>query len=80
MLLKAEELAAEHGWFLARQFENEANPDVHSRTTAVEILDAFEDGELDYWVTGFGTGGTLKGVARVQGLPELERVILERCR
>ena len=64
MLSKAEELAAAHGWFLARQFENEANADVHSRTTAREILSDFADG-LDYWVTGYGTGGTLKGVARV---------------
>ncbi len=65
MLQKAEELAAEHGWFLARQFENEANPDMHSRTTAREILADFEADGLDYWVTGFGTGGTLTGVSRV---------------
>ena len=64
MLGKAVELAEAHGWFLARQFENEANADIHSRTTAVEILEDFPEG-LDYWVTGFGTGGTLKGVARV---------------
>ncbi len=55
---------ATHGWFLCRQFENEANADVHSRTTAVEILEDFEGERLDYWVTGFGTGGTLKGVSR----------------
>jgi cysteine synthase len=65
MLAKARELAEKHGWFLARQFENEANADVHSRTTAREILDDFGADGLDYWVTGFGTGGTLKGVARV---------------
>jgi cysteine synthase A len=65
MLRKAEELAETHGWFLCRQFENEANADVHSRTTAREILDDFDGRPLDYWVTGFGTGGTLKGVARV---------------
>ncbi|MEM7463886.1 MAG: pyridoxal-phosphate dependent enzyme [Pseudomonadota bacterium] len=65
MLAKAEELAAEHGWFLTRQFENEANADMHSRTTAEEILSDFSETGLDYWVTGFGTGGTLKGVARV---------------
>jgi len=65
MLAKAVELAETHGWFLTRQFENEANADVHSRTTAPEILEAFADVGLDYWVTGFGTGGTLKGVARV---------------
>jgi cysteine synthase len=65
MLAKAYELAAEHGWFLCRQFENEANADMHSRTTAEEILADFDDISLDYWVTGYGTGGTLKGVARV---------------
>jgi cysteine synthase A len=65
MLAKAVELAEEHGWFLVRQFENEANADAHSRTTAPEILEAFAEDGLDYWVTGFGTGGTLKGVSRV---------------
>ena len=65
MIRKMEELAAAHGWFMTRQFENEANPDYHSRTTAREIIDDFADTKLDYWVTGYGTGGTLKGVARV---------------
>jgi cysteine synthase A len=65
MVDKAVELAAKHGWFLTRQFENEANPDTHSRTTAREILDDFKDDPLDYWVTGYGTGGTLRGVSRV---------------
>ena len=65
MLAKAMELAAAHDWFLVRQFENEANANAHSRTTAPEIIAAFADDELDYWVTGFGTGGTLKGVSRV---------------
>ena len=65
MIAKARELADKHGWFLCRQFENEANPDMHSRTTAEEILRDFGEDGLDYWVTGFGTGGTLKGVARV---------------
>lgn len=65
MLTKATELAEEHGWFLCRQFENEANADAHSTTTAPEILADFEGERLDYWVTGFGTGGTLKGVSRV---------------
>jgi cysteine synthase A len=65
MVAKAVELARTHGWFLTRQFENEANPDMHSRTTAREILDDFAGARLDYWVTGYGTGGTLKGVARV---------------
>jgi cysteine synthase A len=65
MLEKAVELAEARGWFLCRQFENEANAAIHSRTTAVEILEDFDGERLDYWVTGFGTGGTLKGVARV---------------
>jgi len=65
MLAKACELAKKHGWFLVRQFENEANADVHSRTTAVEILEDFRDDRLDAWVTGYGSGGTLKGVGRV---------------
>ena len=65
MLAKAVELSREHGWFLCRQFENEANADMHSRTTAREILRDFADEPLDYWVTGYGTGGTLKGVGRV---------------
>ena len=64
MLNKAKELAEQHGWFLCRQFENEANPDIHSATTAREILDDLEGARLDYWVSGFGTGGTIKGVAR----------------
>ena len=79
MLLKAEELAETHGWFLCRQFENEANANVHSETTAREILEDFEDERLDYWVTGFGTGGTLKGVSRVlkKERPETKIVVCE---
>jgi len=65
MVRKAEELALKNGWFQTRQFENEANPEMHSRTTAQEILRDFSDEALDYWVTGFGTGGTLTGVGRV---------------
>jgi len=65
MLAKAVELAETHGWFLCRQFENEANANIHSATTAEEIIGDFSDIGLDYFVTGFGTGGTLKGVARV---------------
>jgi cysteine synthase A len=65
MVQKARELAQTHGWFQTRQFENESNADMHSRTTAPEILEAFDGMQLDYWVTGYGTGGTLKGVARV---------------
>jgi cysteine synthase A len=65
MIKKTVELAQTHGWFMTRQFENEANADYHSRTTAQEILRDFEGEKLDYWVTGYGTGGTLKGVGRV---------------
>jgi cysteine synthase A len=65
MVAKANELAAKNGWFLTRQFDNEANADMHSRTTAPEILAAFEGERLDWFVTGAGTGGTLKGVGRV---------------
>ena len=79
MIAKANELAAAHGWFLTRQFENEANADMHSRTTAREIIDDFDGARLDYWVTGFGTGGTLKGVARVlaKERPETKIVVCE---
>src|SRR6202045_85187 len=79
MLAKAVELAEMHGWFLTRQFENEANADMHSRTTAKEILAAFEGERLDYFVTGFGTGGTLKGVSRVlaKERPETKIVVCE---
>jgi len=79
MLAKATELAEEHGWFLCRQFENESNADAHSRTTAPEILDDFEGERLDYWVTGFGTGGTLKGVSRVlrKERPETKIIVCE---
>jgi cysteine synthase len=65
MLAKARELAEAHGWFLARQFENEANADIHSATTAEEILAAFGGRGPDIFVSGLGTGGTMKGVARV---------------
>jgi cysteine synthase A len=65
MVAKTIELAKTHGWFYTRQFENEANPDIHSRTTAREIIDDFAGRDLHSWVTGYGTGGTLKGVARV---------------
>ncbi|MEJ0016891.1 MAG: cysteine synthase A [Acetobacteraceae bacterium] len=79
MVNKANELAAKHGWFLTRQFENEANAEMHSRTTAREIVEDFKDTQLDYWVTGYGTGGTLKGVARVlaQELPNTKIVVCE---
>jgi cysteine synthase A len=79
MVAKAVELAEAHGWFLTRQFENEANADMHSRTTAREILNDFEGEPLDYWVTGFGTGGTLKGVSRVlaKERPETKIIVCE---
>src|SRR6187397_2673237 len=79
MLAKAVELAETHGWFLCRQFENEANADMHSRTTAPEILADFAGDRLDYFVTGYGTGGTLKGVARVlrKERPETQVVVCE---
>jgi cysteine synthase A len=79
MVNKAVELAKTHGWFLTRQFENEANPDMHSRTTAREIIEDFKGEPLDYWVTGFGTGGTLKGVARVlaKERPDTKIVVCE---
>jgi cysteine synthase A len=79
MVDKAVELAAAHGWFLTRQFENEANADMHSRTTAREIIDDFKDIGLDYWVTGYGTGGTLKGVSRVlaREMPGTKIVVCE---
>jgi cysteine synthase A len=61
----AEKLAAERGWFLARQFDNEANPAYHRQTTGPEILSDFAGKRLDYWVTGYGTGGTLTGVGQM---------------
>jgi len=65
MVRKAEELAKKHGWFLARQFENEANPAYHRQTTGPEILKDFAGRRLDYWVTGYGTGGTMTGAGEI---------------
>ncbi len=65
MVRKAEELAAKYGWFLARQFENPANPEYHRNTTGPEILLDFAGRRLDYWVTGYGTGGTMTGAGEV---------------
>jgi len=65
MVRKAEELAKKHGWFLARQFENPANPEYHRNTTGPEILSDFAGKRLDHWVTGWGTGGTLTGAGQV---------------
>jgi cysteine synthase A len=79
MVRKANELAEKHGWFLTRQFENEANSDYHSRTTAREIIKDFAGDRLDFFVTGIGTGGTLKGVARVldKERPETKVIVCE---
>jgi cysteine synthase A len=79
MVRKANELAKKNGWFLTRQFENEANADYHSRTTAREIVNDFAGERLDFFVTGFGTGGTLKGVGRVldKERPEVKIVLSE---
>jgi cysteine synthase A len=79
MVAKTVELAEKNGWFYTRQFENEANADMHSKTTAKEIVEDFKGERLDYWVTGFGTGGTLKGVARVlaKERPETKIVVCE---
>ena len=65
MVRRAEELAEQHGWFLARQFENEANPAYHRQTTGPEILSDFAGRRLDYWVTGWGTGGTMTGAGEM---------------
>ena len=64
MVKKSEELAAKHGWFLAKQFENPSNPAYHANTTGPEILKDFAGKRLDYWVTGYGTGGTMSGAGR----------------
>ncbi len=64
MMKKAEELAEKHGWFLTKQFENPANADAHYKTTAQEVLRDFGDQHIHAWVSGFGTGGTILGVAR----------------
>ena len=79
MLAKVTELVEKNGWFWCRQFDNEANADMHSRTTAQEILGDFAGKRLDHWVTGYGTGGTLKGVARVlrEHRPETKIIVCE---
>lgn len=65
MVKKAAELSERHGWVLARQFENPANPEYHRKTTGPEILKDFANRRLDYWVSGYGTGGTLTGAGEV---------------
>jgi cysteine synthase A len=79
MVRKAEELARSHGWFLARQFENEANPAYHRNTTGPEILRDFANRRLDYWVTGWGTGGTLTGAGEMLKLarPDIRIIVTE---
>jgi cysteine synthase A len=79
MYTKAKELAEANGWFLASQFETPANADIHESTTAREIMADFEGSRLDYWVTGYGTGGTVSGVARVlrKERPETKIILSE---
>ena len=79
MYMKAKELADANGWFLARQFETEANADIHESTTGQEILADFASQRLDYFVTGYGTGGTVFGIGRVlrRERPEVKIVLSE---
>ncbi len=79
MVKRAEELAAKHGWFLPRQFQNPANPAYHRNTTAAEILQDFAGRRLDAFVTGWGTGGTLTGVGEMLKVarPEVKIVVSE---
>jgi cysteine synthase A len=79
MVRRAEELAEQHGWFLARQFANPANPAYHRQTTGPEILRDFAGRRLDFWVTGWGTGGTLTGAGEVlkAARPEVRIVATE---
>src|SRR6202043_1718070 len=77
MVKKAEEVAARNGWFLARQFENPANPEYHRNTTGPEILRDFAGKRLDYWVSGWGTGGTLTGAGEMlkKARPDIRIVV-----
>jgi cysteine synthase A len=79
MVAKAEELAKKHGWFLTRQFENEANPAYHRQTTGPEILLDFAGRRLDYFVSGWGTGGTMTGAGQVlkAARPDLKVITTE---
>ena len=79
MYQKAKELADKNGWFLARQFETKANADIHEATTGPEIVADFEGKSLDYFVTGYGTGGTVAGVGRVlrRERPETKIILTE---
>lgn len=79
MVRRAEELARKHDWFLARQFENQANPEYHRNTTGPEILSDFAGKRLDFWVTGWGTGGTLTGAGEMlkKARPDLKVIATE---
>ena len=79
MVRKAQELARKHGWFLAQQFDNPANPAYHRNTTGPEILSDFAGRRLDFWVTGWGTGGTLTGAGEMirRARPEVRIVATE---
>jgi len=79
MVAKAHELAQKHGWWEPRQFQNPANADIHAKTTAVEILNSFDDTDLNYFVSGYGTGGTLNGVSRVlrKNSPKTKIIVCE---
>ncbi len=79
MYTKAKELAEQNGWFLASQFETPANADIHENTTAREILSDFSGQQLDYWITGYGTGGTVSGVSRLlrKERPETKIILSE---
>ena len=79
MYKKAQELAEANGWFYARQFETAANANIHENTTAREMLADFKGERLDYWVTGYGTGGTVSGVGRVlrKERPETKIIVSE---
>ena len=79
MVKRAEQLADQHGWFLARQFQNPANPEYHANTTGPEILRDFAGERLDFWVTGWGTGGTLTGAGKTlkSARPDLKIIATE---
>ena len=79
MVKRAEQRADQHGWFLARQFQNPANPEYHANTTGPEILRDFAGERLDFWVTGWGTGGTLTGAGKTlkSARPDLKIIATE---
>ncbi len=79
MVRKAKELAEQHGWFWARQFDNPANPEYHRQTTGPEILSDFAGKPLDFWVSGWGTGGTLTGAGQIlkKARPDIKIIATE---